>query len=68
MLKDWWLYAEEYDEAGTVQEGETPEEALENAIKDSWDPGCAQVWAYELGELHCLGYRDEEGKAIHGEA
>lgn len=65
-MKSWWIYAEGYDEAGIIVDGNTPEEALATAIKEAWDTGCAQVWAYELGELHCLGYRNEEGEIIHG--
>ena len=54
MLKAYWVYSENVDEAGTVVEASDPEDALKEALK-LWDPQDGVVWANELGELTCLG-------------
>ena len=53
-MPDYWIY-NAHDEAGTVQPGDTPQEALQNALGHGWDPQGAEIWAVELGEQTCLG-------------
>ena len=53
-MRDYWIYTLD-DEKGTVQPGETPEEALQTALDFGWDPGRCEIWAIELGALHSMG-------------
>lgn len=50
-MKHFWLYIPEVDEAGCVAQGDSPEDALENAKKLGFypDPG-AEIQIHELGE------------------
>lgn len=58
-MKTFWVYAVDGDDAGAVADGNTPEEALTNAIESGFNPEWHEVWAYELGKLHYLGVQVE---------
>ena len=59
-MPDYWLYVPYKDEAGCVQPGATPEEALKEAEKSGWfpDDGDEIQW-YELGEGGVMFYGDD---------
>ncbi len=58
-MPDYWIYSET-DEAGTVQPGDTPHEALKAALECGFDPDGAEVYAVELGKMTCFGVLEED--------
>ncbi|MCI0560893.1 MAG: hypothetical protein MN733_20605 [Nitrososphaera sp.] len=56
----WWIYTE-LDDAGSVQQADTPEQALKLCLEAGWDPEDAEVWAQELkDEPVYLGVIEDE--------